>query len=92
MPQDKNKPLRNPRFCVNCVYAQEVFGTGPQGQMFKNLVCTNGFCGDPVTGESIPCALSRRESAFCGIEGRFYEKKEAQPEPEKAPLLELVKS
>lgn len=75
------------KICKECVYSQNEVAQGPGG--YQNmLVCTHGECRDPVEGGAIPCAIARRELAFCSIKGTYFEPK---ADIEDAQIISLVK-
>lgn len=79
------------KICKECDFCEEkvVDMQLPNGQSIPQMgmVCMHEECRDPVVGEQIPCNISRREQAFCGIQGKYYKLKEVKP---MAPVIQLV--
>lgn len=77
------------RYCSQCHFRTEETEFGPGGQLVKQWYCGSIFCRDPVTGEQMPCNISRQQLALCGLDGRYFEE---QKTVETAPVIELIKS
>lgn len=78
------------RHCVSCEFFTKEPTLDPRsGQQYMGAFCTHQECTDPVDGSAIACNLARTRDEFCGFKGKYFAKAK---EPEKAPLLELVKS
>lgn len=76
------------KFCKDCSSCHKEGMTTPSG--FKVIsLCANMECRDPVDGSMIPCQIARQEQVFCGIQAKYFSKKE---EPVSAPLVEIIKS
>lgn len=60
------------KICVECNWHKRApMQVGP-GQTQMVDVCTNLKCRDPVGGEFLPCAVARRDPAFCGIKATHH--------------------
>ena len=49
--------------------------TGP-GRLEMLPICSYEECRHPVYGDPVPCDLARRESVFCGFNGKYFKLKE----------------
>lgn len=78
------------KICTDCVHHAARGVDGPMGLQVGYL-CDHKECRDPVDGSAIPCAAARRESVFCGIQARYFEQQQEEPEKEPASVIELVK-
>lgn len=77
------------KICLECSNSQMITIETNQGPQ-RVLGCTHGECRDPISGVPLPLTTARTQEAFCGIKGRFYEKKEEVPKEEKS-IIQLNK-
>lgn len=79
------------KHCLNCFYHEIRTEQLPNGQFVRGPYCKNVECSDPVDGSAMPCALARREPAFCGIQARHWKRREEAPK-EPAQVIDITEA
>ena len=67
-----------PKYCKDCSFFRTDLQAHPNGQYIKTYVCNNINCSDPVDASPIPCGFARREATLCGLQGKYFQKKEEE--------------
>lgn len=79
------------KICVNCTFFKREGIDMGGGQMGLAFVCKHEECADPVTGDPLPCNLSRQSPNFCGINARYY-KETVEKTPQDKNVIEIAKA
>lgn len=75
------------KHCKDCEFIDKKTIQDEQGRFMTMFFCGHIECSDPVSAEPLPAGMARKEVVFCGIQGKYWKKKE---EPVVAPVLQLV--
>lgn len=67
----------NKKLCVNCKYYESITKVDEFGQDTYHM-CYRPELADVVTGKATSCAVNRQNNYFCGLDGKYYFKKETE--------------
>ena len=70
------------KYCKDCNFFKTDLQAHPSGQYIKTYLCLNVNCSDPVDASPIPCGFARREATLCGLQGKYFQKKEEEVKKE----------
>ena len=78
------------KICVNCQYHVKKAVQVDATHMGLGIFCIHPDCCEPVTGDPLPCNMARTAD-FCTLKGLKFKAIEKQPEPQKAPVIQIAK-
>ena len=68
--------MSNIKYCKDCEFCKKELVPHPSGHYIPTFLCQHIACSDPVDASPIPCGLARREVTLCGLQGKYFQKKE----------------
>lgn len=64
------------KHCIRCDYfEQREIQFQDQSRPTLASICRHNECSDPVSGEPLLCGIARTKPEFCGIQGKYFQKK-----------------